>query len=109
MQFFRGGTSAELIPFHLEKGEDLIPTLARIAEELHIGTAAIVLGSGALSVARLLPRAALAPASAPRHRISRGPDGAAHPPQPLHSPPHRHHRRYPPRRHRLPSPPVRAG
>jgi predicted DNA-binding protein with PD1-like motif len=61
MQVFRGGTAAEIIPFHLDDGEDLVPTLARIAEELNLGTAAIVLGSGALSVARLLPAGTAGP------------------------------------------------
>jgi predicted DNA-binding protein with PD1-like motif len=62
MQFFRGGTAAELIPFHLADDEDLVPTLARMAEELNLGTAAVAMGSGALSVARMLAAGAPGPA-----------------------------------------------
>ena len=43
MKTFRGGTPAELIPFRLDDGEDLVPTLARTAEELNLGTAAVVI------------------------------------------------------------------
>jgi predicted DNA-binding protein with PD1-like motif len=52
---FRGGTAAELIPFQLTEGEDLIPTLARMAEDLNLGSAVVVMGTGTLSIARLLP------------------------------------------------------
>jgi predicted DNA-binding protein with PD1-like motif len=61
MKTFRGGTPAELIPFRLDEGEDLVHTLAKLANELNLGTAAIVLGSGTLSVARLLPAGAAGP------------------------------------------------
>jgi predicted DNA-binding protein with PD1-like motif len=61
MKIFRGGTPTELIPFHLDDGEDLVPTLAKLTSDLNLGTAAIVLGSGALSVARLLPAGAAGP------------------------------------------------
>jgi predicted DNA-binding protein with PD1-like motif len=61
MKTFRGGTAAELIPFHLDGGEDLIPTLARIADELNLGAAALTLGSGALAVARLVAAGAAGP------------------------------------------------
>jgi predicted DNA-binding protein with PD1-like motif len=54
MKTFRGGTAAELIPFRLDEGEDLVLTLARMAEELNLGAAALTMGSGALSVARLV-------------------------------------------------------
>jgi predicted DNA-binding protein with PD1-like motif len=60
---FRGGTAAELIPFSLDEGEDLVPALARAAEELNLGTAAVAMGSGALSVARLLPAGTAGPGS----------------------------------------------
>ena len=59
---FRGGTAAELIPFSLVDGEDLVPTLARMAEDLNLGTAAMIMASGVLSVARLLPAATAGPA-----------------------------------------------
>ena len=62
MQFFRGGTAAELIPFHLADGEDLVPTLARMAEDLNLGTAVVAMGSGALSVARMLAAGTSGPA-----------------------------------------------
>src|SRR5438045_9123481 len=62
MQSFRGGTAAELIPFHLAEGEDLVRTLTRMAEELNLGTAAVAMGSGALSVARMLAAGASGPA-----------------------------------------------
>jgi predicted DNA-binding protein with PD1-like motif len=54
LKTFRGGTAAELIPFRLDDGEDLVPTLARMAEELNLGSAALAMGSGALAVARLV-------------------------------------------------------
>jgi predicted DNA-binding protein with PD1-like motif len=54
MKTFRGGTPAELIPFHLDDGEDLVPILAHAAEDMSLGTAAVVMGSGNLSLARLL-------------------------------------------------------
>jgi predicted DNA-binding protein with PD1-like motif len=58
---FRGGTAAELIPFRLDDGEDLVPTLARAAEELNMGSAALVMGLGALAVARLVAAGAAGP------------------------------------------------
>jgi predicted DNA-binding protein with PD1-like motif len=61
VQTFRGGTAAELIPFRLDEGEDLVPTLARLAAELNLGSAAVVMGSGALSIARLLPAGTAGP------------------------------------------------
>lgn len=61
MQTFRGGTAAELIPFRLDDGEDLVPTLARTAEELNLGSAALVMGSGTLSIARLAAAGAAGP------------------------------------------------
>jgi predicted DNA-binding protein with PD1-like motif len=61
MPYFRGGTAAELIPFRLDEGEDLVPALARMAEELNLGSAAVVSGSGALTVARLLPAGTAGP------------------------------------------------
>jgi predicted DNA-binding protein with PD1-like motif len=61
MKAFRGGTPAEFIPFHLVDGEDLVPTLARAAEVLHLGTAMVVMGSGNLSLARLLPAGTAGP------------------------------------------------
>jgi predicted DNA-binding protein with PD1-like motif len=62
MKAFRGGTAAELIPFHLDEGEDLVPALARLAEGLSLGSAAVVMGSGALSIAHLLPAGIAGPA-----------------------------------------------
>ena len=50
---FRGGTAAELIPFRLDDGEDLVETLARMAEELNLGAAALAMGGGALASVRL--------------------------------------------------------
>lgn len=61
MQTFRGGAPAELIPFHLGDGEDLVPTLARAAAELNLGSAAVVMGSGTLSAACLLPAGTAGP------------------------------------------------
>lgn len=61
MQAFRGGSAAELIPFRLDDGEDLVPTLTRMAEELNLGSAAVVMGSGALGIARLLPAGTAGP------------------------------------------------
>jgi predicted DNA-binding protein with PD1-like motif len=61
MKSFRGGTAAELIPFRLDDGEDLVLTLARTAEELNLGTAALTLGSGTLAVSRLVAAGAAGP------------------------------------------------
>src|SRR4051794_25072842 len=61
MPYFRGGTAAELIPFRLDEGEDLVPAVARMAEELNLGSAAMMLVSGVLSVARLLPAGTAGP------------------------------------------------
>ena len=36
MKTFRGGTAAELIPFRLDDGEDLVATLARAAQEMNL-------------------------------------------------------------------------
>jgi predicted DNA-binding protein with PD1-like motif len=60
---FRGGTAAELIPFRLEEGENLVPTLARAAEEINLGSAAVVMGAGSLAVARLAPVGTVGPTS----------------------------------------------
>jgi predicted DNA-binding protein with PD1-like motif len=54
MKTFRGGTAAELIPFRLDDGEDLVANLSRAAEELNLGSAALTMASGALAVARLV-------------------------------------------------------
>jgi predicted DNA-binding protein with PD1-like motif len=62
MKTFRAGTAAELIPFRLDDAEDLVPTLARMSEDLNLGTAAVVMASGALGVARLLPAGTAGPA-----------------------------------------------
>ncbi len=62
MKTFRGGTAAELIPFRLEEGENLIPALARAAEEINLGSAAVVMGSGSLAVARLVTIGTTGPA-----------------------------------------------
>jgi predicted DNA-binding protein with PD1-like motif len=59
---FRGGTAAELIPFHLDDGEDLVETLARVAAEMNLGSAVVTMGSGALSVARLMAAGTAGPA-----------------------------------------------
>jgi predicted DNA-binding protein with PD1-like motif len=54
LKTFRGGTAAELIPFRLDDGEDLVATLARAAQELNLGSAALAIGSGTLAMARLV-------------------------------------------------------
>jgi predicted DNA-binding protein with PD1-like motif len=59
---FRGGTAAELIPFRLDDGEDLVRSVARIAGELNLGAAALVMGSGTLGATRLMAAGALGPA-----------------------------------------------
>lgn len=61
MKTFRGGTAAELIPFRLDDGEDLVLTLARMAEELNLGSATLAMGSGALAAARLVAAGAAGP------------------------------------------------
>ena len=61
MNVFRGGTAAELIPFHLDDGEDLVETLARMAEELNLGVTALAMGSGALASACLVTAVAPGP------------------------------------------------
>jgi predicted DNA-binding protein with PD1-like motif len=62
MKTFRGGTAAELIAFRLDEGEDLVEALARAADELNLGSAAVVLASGALGIARLITAGTAGPA-----------------------------------------------
>jgi predicted DNA-binding protein with PD1-like motif len=59
---FRGGTAAELIPFRLDDGEDVVAALVRAAEEMNLGSAIVVMGTGALSVARLVGAGTVGPA-----------------------------------------------
>jgi predicted DNA-binding protein with PD1-like motif len=61
MKTFRGGTAAELIPFRLDDGEDLVQTFVRMAKELNLGSAVAVMGSGALSIVRLVPVGSVGP------------------------------------------------
>jgi predicted DNA-binding protein with PD1-like motif len=53
MQYFRGGTAAELIPVRLDAGEDVVGSLARLARELNLGAATIASGTGTLERVRL--------------------------------------------------------
>ena len=62
MKTFRGGTAAELIPFRLDDGEDLVATFSQMADDSNMGTTALTLGSGALAVARLVAPGTSGPA-----------------------------------------------
>jgi predicted DNA-binding protein with PD1-like motif len=53
MQYFRGGTAAELIPLRLETGEDVVPSLARVMRELSLGAAFVTAATGTLERIRL--------------------------------------------------------
>jgi predicted DNA-binding protein with PD1-like motif len=53
MQYFRGGTAAELIPVRLDAGEDVVSSLARLARELSLGSATVASGTGTLERVRL--------------------------------------------------------
>jgi predicted DNA-binding protein with PD1-like motif len=61
MKSFRGGIPAELIPFHMGDGEDLVSALARAADELNLGSTAVVMGSGTLGAACLFTPGAVGP------------------------------------------------
>src|SRR2546430_2251716 len=54
MQWFRGATAVEVILVRLDAGDDLRASLARVAEELSLGTAVVLSGQGTLSRARLV-------------------------------------------------------
>jgi predicted DNA-binding protein with PD1-like motif len=62
MKSFRGGSAAELIAFRLDEGEDLVDALARAAEELNLGSAAVAMASGTLGIARLIAAGTPGPA-----------------------------------------------
>jgi predicted DNA-binding protein with PD1-like motif len=53
MEYFRGGTAAELIPVRLDTGEDVVACLARLAGELNVGMAVVASGAGTLERVRL--------------------------------------------------------
>jgi predicted DNA-binding protein with PD1-like motif len=53
MQYFRGGTAAELIPVRLDAGDDVVASLAGLARELNLGAALVTSGAGTLERVRL--------------------------------------------------------
>jgi uncharacterized protein len=53
MQWFRGGVPLEVLLVRLDAGDDLRAGLARVAEELNLGTAVVLSGQGLLARARL--------------------------------------------------------
>lgn len=53
MQYFRGGTAAELIPVRLDAGEDVVASLAKIARDLNLGAAFVTNATGTLEHVRL--------------------------------------------------------
>lgn len=53
MQYFRGGTAAELIPVRLDAGDDVVAGLAGLARELNVGVGMITTGAGTLERVRL--------------------------------------------------------
>lgn len=53
MQYFRGGTAAELIPVRLDAGDDVVASLAGLARELNLGAALVTSGVGTLERLRL--------------------------------------------------------
>jgi predicted DNA-binding protein with PD1-like motif len=53
MQYFRGGTAAELIPVRLDAGDDVVASLAGLARELNLGSALVTSGVGTLERVRL--------------------------------------------------------
>jgi predicted DNA-binding protein with PD1-like motif len=53
MQWFRGGLPLEILVVRLDAGDDLRAGLARVAEELNLGTAVVLSGQGLLARAPL--------------------------------------------------------
>src|SRR5262249_42163186 len=62
MKTFRGGTAAELIAFRLDESEDLVKALSRAADELNLGSIAVVMASGVLGIVRLIAAGMAGPA-----------------------------------------------
>jgi predicted DNA-binding protein with PD1-like motif len=53
MQWFRGGVPLEILLVRLDAGDDLLSKLARVAEDLNLGTTVVLSGQGLLAQARL--------------------------------------------------------
>lgn len=53
MQWFRGGVPLEILLVRLDAGDDLLTGLARVAQELNLGTATVLSAQGLLARARL--------------------------------------------------------